>query len=710
MKKTLNSFFQQYIIHIINIFMIILGCMGLLGNYDHSLYFPENTYISIILLGVIGIGFYLYFIKYQTMPQKPCVFIFIILLLVLIILFQSECHYFLNNLQSVIEFDYFLKFDELLPLELHSRDMFYQVIIFIIGLPVIYLIVSTVCTMHFSLIKIISLIFLFMFPVFINHELSSQESYCFIIFICYALLFTVALKYQQKQYTLKIVVIILLCIMSVTASTYLEGNPLFQQESSSVLSQMIDWIANGKGNPLGIATQTGMSRDIDGSLPTGNVQLTNGLALTVQSDIPFSSYLRAYSLANYSDNEWHEVTENYDNSQSLTMYSDFLMLNYLPSFQSVEILPQRQYDFQFVPYYFIDNVQEYPVLFDSYIESTSDSLDVLYLYEEDPQLGLDENSYFISEQYDEEYEDYVYQHYLDVPDELEQQLSRLLYENDIEYPYDFDIASTVQQVQELLAKQAEYDLNAGTLPFDKDFVEYFLFENHKGSCTHFATAGALLLRELGIPTRFVRGYTMLESDFHNGEAKIPQYRSHAWIEVYENMKGWIPYEMTPAGNIEEISDVLDEIASQNQQTANTSDVPTTQPEEDTIQDTPVDLDVTTRSSHQNIWIIAGLFGIFIFIVIYRYLTTHWMMIKTRRMNNNQKVLTYYRKIRKLSSWHNVDDEDLKNLAYKAKYSSHEISDEEWFQFLRYYQQWIRQYSQSLKWYQRFIFQYIFGNK
>ena len=118
MKKTINSFFQQYIIHIINVFMIILGCMGLLGNYDHSLYFPENTYISIILLGMIGIGFYLYFIKYQIMPQKPCVFIFIILLLVLIILFQSECHYFINNLQSVIEFDYFLKFDELLPLKL----------------------------------------------------------------------------------------------------------------------------------------------------------------------------------------------------------------------------------------------------------------------------------------------------------------------------------------------------------------------------------------------------------------------------------------------------------------------------------------------------------------------------------------------------------------------------------------------------------------
>ncbi|MEE0778168.1 MAG: hypothetical protein UJ210_04005 [Massilimicrobiota sp.] len=71
MKKTINSFFQQYIIHIINIFMIILGCIGLIGNYDHSLYFPENTYISIILLGVIGIGFYLYFIKNPYLHSEP---------------------------------------------------------------------------------------------------------------------------------------------------------------------------------------------------------------------------------------------------------------------------------------------------------------------------------------------------------------------------------------------------------------------------------------------------------------------------------------------------------------------------------------------------------------------------------------------------------------------------------------------------------------
>ena len=156
-----------------------------------------------------------------------------------------------------------------------------------------------------------------MFPVFIQHELSFQESYAFIIFICYEFIITIALKHQQKQYPLKIVIILFLCVMSFIASTYLETNPLFQQESSSVLSQIIDWVSRGQGNPLNVFNQTGMSQDIDGSLPSGNIRLDDSLALTVHSEIPFSSYLRAYSLANYSDNEWHEVSENFENSPSL---------------------------------------------------------------------------------------------------------------------------------------------------------------------------------------------------------------------------------------------------------------------------------------------------------------------------------------------------------------------------------------------------------
>ena len=97
--------------------MMALGCIGLLGNYVHSLYFPESSQLSLLVLYVIGIGFYFYYRKYQKLPQKICVFIFIALIILLLVLYPKEIQYFIHELQTVIEFDYFLNFNELLPLE-----------------------------------------------------------------------------------------------------------------------------------------------------------------------------------------------------------------------------------------------------------------------------------------------------------------------------------------------------------------------------------------------------------------------------------------------------------------------------------------------------------------------------------------------------------------------------------------------------------------
>ena len=710
MKKINWSHFSKYFALIIDLFMMALGCIGLLGNYVHSLYFPESSQLSLLVLYVIGIGFYFYYRKYQKLPQKICVFIFIALIILLLVLYPKEIQYFIHELQTVIEFDYFLNFNELLPLEFYARDMFFQFIMLLIGLPVIYFVVSLMSHKQFSFFKIIGMIFLFMFPVFIQHDLSFHESYAFIIFICYEFIMTIALRYQQKQYPLKIVIILFLCVMSFIASSYLETNPLFQQESSSVLSQIVDWFSRGKGNPLGIFNQTGMSRDIDGSLPTGNIRLDHSLALTVQSEIPFSSYLRAYSLANYSDNEWHEVSETFENSPSLTMYSEWLVGNFLPNMTLLQITSQKDYDFQFIPYYFLNQYQQHTVYYDSYIEKTDEQLYIIYSYREDPQMKLEEGVFFVPDNFDEAYEEYVYQQYLDVPEELNEPLTNLLEENDIDFS-STDISFVVEQVRELLSRQAEYDLNAGTLPSNQDFVEYFLFENHKGSCTHFATAGALLLREMNIPTRFVRGYTMQESDFHNGEAKIPEYRSHAWIEVYESQKGWIPYEMTPSGDIEGISQILDENAQQNQTSTNTNNPTLTQPEEESIQNETVDTPTTVKeSSYTDVYTLVYIVSIISLVVIYRYLSTHWLKIKTRHMNTNQKVLIYYKTLLKLSPHHFIGEGDLKSIAYKAKYSSHILTHEEWQHFYHLYQQWIIQYDQSLKWYQKIIFRYLKGYK
>ena len=83
-----------------------------------------------------------------------------------------------------------------------------------------------------------------------------------------------------------------------------------------------------------------------------------------------------------------------------------------------------------------------------------------------------------------------------------------------------------------------------------DGVENFLQNTKEGYCVQFASAAALILRELGVPVRYVEGYIgndlskISRDDFVYG-AYIRDYQAHAWIEVYFDGVGWIQYETTP---------------------------------------------------------------------------------------------------------------------------------------------------------------------
>ena len=83
-----------------------------------------------------------------------------------------------------------------------------------------------------------------------------------------------------------------------------------------------------------------------------------------------------------------------------------------------------------------------------------------------------------------------------------------------------------------------------------DGVENFLFNTKEGYCVQFASAAALILRELNIPVRYVEGYVADDfkkidrKDFVYGSIVIDR-QEHAWIEVYFDGVGWIQYETTP---------------------------------------------------------------------------------------------------------------------------------------------------------------------
>ena len=118
-----------------------------------------------------------------------------------------------------------------------------------------------------------------------------------------------------------------------------------------------------------------------------------------------------------------------------------------------------------------------------------------------------------------------------------------------------DIYQKLQSIKNILSENAEYTLNPGKTPKSEDFVSYFLTENHKGYCVHFATSGVILARMAGIPARYSEGYVLLKDDFNNKnltdkktyKIEIKDNRAHAWAEIYIDGLGWIPYEFTPSG-------------------------------------------------------------------------------------------------------------------------------------------------------------------
>lgn len=111
----------------------------------------------------------------------------------------------------------------------------------------------------------------------------------------------------------------------------------------------------------------------------------------------------------------------------------------------------------------------------------------------------------------------------------------------------------VEFVRKILQEEAVYSKKLSPVPAGADYAEYFLLQQKKGFCEHFATAGTLLMRELGIPSRYVGGYRIPAKRFQKNDngtytAEVLDSDAHAWTEVLAGKLGWFPAEMTPASS------------------------------------------------------------------------------------------------------------------------------------------------------------------
>jgi protein-glutamine gamma-glutamyltransferase len=102
----------------------------------------------------------------------------------------------------------------------------------------------------------------------------------------------------------------------------------------------------------------------------------------------------------------------------------------------------------------------------------------------------------------------------------------------------------VRATESWLQRNTRYDLGVPREPAGVDAVDHFLFETRRGFCEHIASAMAVMLRSVGIPTRLVAGFGPGGRNPLTGYYEVRFADAHAWVEVYYAGIGWVPYDPT----------------------------------------------------------------------------------------------------------------------------------------------------------------------
>lgn len=218
--------------------------------------------------------------------------------------------------------------------------------------------------------------------------------------------------------------------------------------------------------------------------------------------------------------------------------------------------------------------------------------------------------------FEKAYRQFVYQIYTRLPDtgleHVREEYGGIKYSDYKERYGTKALEMLVDMVRSNLSATTSYSLSPGTLPKGKDFVEYFLYENKTGYCTHYASAATMIFRTMGIPARYVEGYIVKPRDINEGKdmgtaavtqrtngnegeyqvvnksIDISDANAHAWVEIYLDGFGWVPVEVTPgfcgSGDIAGTAGVLPDQEEENGSSDDLEATPTPSPSEDTKQE------------------------------------------------------------------------------------------------------------------------------
>lgn len=313
------------------------------------------------------------------------------------------------------------------------------------------------------------------------------------------------------------------------------------------------------------------------------------LKLTM-SEIPDGTvYLRGYHCTDYVDGCWKQEYKDFDdvceqldlNEEQGAQRLMQLRYNAAQAYLNKDVIYDIQYTdlrsiYAYLPYGVKPDEKSYSLQADYVAKKGIGKDRIIGRGWKQPNYGAKVGSTKSLFTYDQQlfdaYNAYVLERYLEVPDHMERVKATAEYirRNNTEemgmLRDTVDRATNVNKARVNLAEKvaqrikglASYSMDLDELPKGEDAVEYFLITGKKGYCIHFASAGALILRELGIPARYVYGYVAKSGSLQkSGEgytASVLDSYAHAWVEIYLDNYGWVPVEMTPGYSQMEFSE------------------------------------------------------------------------------------------------------------------------------------------------------------
>jgi transglutaminase-like putative cysteine protease len=137
-----------------------------------------------------------------------------------------------------------------------------------------------------------------------------------------------------------------------------------------------------------------------------------------------------------------------------------------------------------------------------------------------------------------EYPEWVVPRYLQLPDSVPERVIDLAEEITAGYDNPYDRANAVEEY----LREITYDEQISGPAPGQDGVDYFLFDVQAGYCEYYSSAMVVMLRAVGVPARYVEGYSQGQRE--DGAYHILESDGHAWPEVFFPGYGWVEFEPT----------------------------------------------------------------------------------------------------------------------------------------------------------------------